>query len=304
MALDLDKKGRSFAMAVVRWVTLHSILVVLAGAVVASLAVSAPVAAVESSWQQAYKVRSRVVAGGRSASDAKTRLAFVEIELEPGWKTYWRHPGDGGGIPPEFRWDGSKNLASANVLYPAPQRLKDPVGDTVGYKTRVVFPVELKAETLSQDIGLNLALTFGICKDICVPTEAKLNVDVPPEINQSPPAYVSASLDAVPRQGTQIKTDDPVLLTIGKAEKKGDNWRVELRSKHAAGAKDADLFLEAPAGLFIPLPAKVSSNSDDQDQVAFEISLSDGEYQALKGQKLTATVVDSHGASQSGLKFQ
>ncbi len=30
-----------------------------------------------------------------------TRMAAVQLDLEPGWKTYWRAPGDAG-IPPSF----------------------------------------------------------------------------------------------------------------------------------------------------------------------------------------------------------
>ena len=68
------------------------------------------------------------------------RAVGLEIELEDGWKTYWRMPGDSG-IPPEFTWKRSDNAGSITVLFPLPHRFTDASGDTIGYKERVVFPV-------------------------------------------------------------------------------------------------------------------------------------------------------------------
>ncbi len=70
----------------------------------------------------------------------RTLRAGIEIKLQPGWKTYWRYPGDSG-VPPQFDFAGSENLASAEVLYPAPHSFKDEAGTSIGYKETVVFPV-------------------------------------------------------------------------------------------------------------------------------------------------------------------
>ena len=95
----------------------------------------------------------RLVSGGsaESAHDVVVspegaRLAFVEIMLEPGWKTYWRTPGDAGGLPPAFDWSKSTNLAQAEVLYPAPRRFTDRSGHTIGYEGGLVLPVVLTPE--------------------------------------------------------------------------------------------------------------------------------------------------------------
>lgn len=62
-----------------------------------------------------------------------THMAGLMLTLTPGWKTYWRAPGDSG-IPPVFSWDGSKNLDDVTVLYPVPQVFHDGGGRTIGYK--------------------------------------------------------------------------------------------------------------------------------------------------------------------------
>ena len=61
------------------------------------------------------------------------RLAAVEIALDRGFKTYWRHPGEAG-LPPAFDWSGSANLAAVEVLWPAPRRFQDAGGVSYGYE--------------------------------------------------------------------------------------------------------------------------------------------------------------------------
>ena len=44
-------------------------------------------------------------------------MAALRITLAPGWKTYWRAPGEAG-IPPRFDWTGSDNLSAVTVHWP------------------------------------------------------------------------------------------------------------------------------------------------------------------------------------------
>lgn len=275
---------------------LHTLaLIALAGGSVFSVD---PLAATEGAWQQSYKVRARLIAGGLDGEDAKTRLAFVQLQLEPGWKTYWRHPGEAGGIPPEFSWQGSSNLSAADVLYPAPQRMSEDLGDTIGYKDGVIFPLRLTPENTAEPIDLRVGLRFGICKDICVPSEAKFNAIVAARASQSLPSQFTSALDSVPREGGSLRPQDPMLQTVNAPKKTGEMWRIVFTTKHQSGATDADLFLEAPAGKFVPVPKRMREVTDPVRR-AFEITLSEDEYQALKGKPMKATVVDGLGASQS-----
>jgi len=62
--------------------------------------------------------------------------------LAPGWKTYWRAPGDGG-IPPRFDWQGSENLGGAEFHWPVPQVFHENGLRSMGYYDSVVIPVEV-----------------------------------------------------------------------------------------------------------------------------------------------------------------
>jgi len=110
---------------------------------------------VTSDWVQGYNTKARLVAGHAVRDGQKALYAGVELAMPQGWKTYWRTPGDAGGVPPEFDWKGSQNLQSARVLYPAPHRLSDKAGDAVGYKGGVIFPVLGKPADAAKPIVLH-----------------------------------------------------------------------------------------------------------------------------------------------------
>jgi DsbC/DsbD-like thiol-disulfide interchange protein len=104
-------------------------------------------------------------------------LAGLLIELDEGWKTYWRMPGDSG-IPPEFDWSRSHNLAGVEVLFPVPRRYHDAAGETIGYKHRVVLPLEIEAANAALPVALELRLFFGTCRDVCIPGEARASLEL------------------------------------------------------------------------------------------------------------------------------
>ena len=98
---------------------------------------------------------------------------------------------------PDFDWQGSDNLASATVLYPAPHRLHDKAGDVVGYKNGgVLFPVLVTPKDASKPVTLHGKVSYGVCKDICIPAEAELQLVIPPDVGKS--EELSKSLTEVP----------------------------------------------------------------------------------------------------------
>ncbi|EKE43731.1 hypothetical protein OCGS_2065 [Oceaniovalibus guishaninsula JLT2003] len=100
-------------------------------------------------------------------------FAALRITLAPGWKTYWRSPGDAG-IPPHFDWSGSGNLQSIRVHWPVPHVFGSNGLTSIGYADGVVLPVEIVPNDPGAPIDLSLALDLGVCEDICVPFSATL----------------------------------------------------------------------------------------------------------------------------------
>ena len=102
-----------------------------------------------------------LLAGGQLAG---VWQAGVLVELEPGWKTYWRMPGDTG-IPPQFDWTGSTNSEAVEVSFPVPRRFNDLSGEAIGYHDRVVFPLLVKSSKPDDPVHLQLNMFFAVCKE-------------------------------------------------------------------------------------------------------------------------------------------
>lgn len=113
-------------------------------------------------------------------TDSGQYLAGVEVTMAPGWKTYWRQPGEGG-IPPIFDWSGSSNVSAAHIEWPVPEVFETYGLRSLGYHDRVVFPVLFDVVDPAQDTTLNLALSFGLCSDICIPANAMAATAAPME---------------------------------------------------------------------------------------------------------------------------
>src|SRR5258707_13332876 len=72
-----------------------------------------------SPWQRDGHSAVRLLAGSRSGAVLMGGIAF---QLEPGWKTYWRTPGDSG-VPPRFDFSKSDNIEAVTSLWPPPLKL-------------------------------------------------------------------------------------------------------------------------------------------------------------------------------------
>jgi DsbC/DsbD-like thiol-disulfide interchange protein len=111
--------------------------------------------------------------------DGGRHVAGLAIDLAPGWKTYWRAPGEGG-IPPRFNWSGSSNLAGVEVIYPIPKVLDQNGIRALGYDRDVVFPLIVRARDPNQPVLLNAEIEIGVCQEICIPLTLHLTGDLVP----------------------------------------------------------------------------------------------------------------------------
>jgi DsbC/DsbD-like thiol-disulfide interchange protein len=104
-------------------------------------------------------------------------MAAVELQMAPGWKTYWRSPGDAG-IPPTFDWSGSTNVRSVRVHWPAPEVFDVNGMQTIGYHESLVLPVEITPEDPTRPVRLSVVMALGVCDEICLPAVLELTSDL------------------------------------------------------------------------------------------------------------------------------
>lgn len=120
------------------------------------------------------------------------RVAAIRMTMKPGWKTYWRAPGDMG-IPPQFDWSGSKNLSAVAVEWPAPTVFREPNLTTIGYKDQVILPLVISLPKRGAPVLLETRIDMGVCSDVCVPAELHLKGLIDTTATRAVPA-IAASL--------------------------------------------------------------------------------------------------------------
>lgn len=105
-------------------------------------------------------------------------MAALHLALAPGWKTYWRAPGETG-IPPQIAFSRSENLAEARLHWPAPEVIESVGQRSLGYSGALTLPIELTPARPGAPIALRADLEIGVCRDICVPVSLRLSADLP-----------------------------------------------------------------------------------------------------------------------------
>jgi len=215
-----------------------------------------------SAWTNGFHSKARLTAANLlGKGDGFALYAGVDIRLDKNWKTYWRSPGDGGGVPPEFDWSGSQNVKSLRVLYPLPKLLKDTYGISIGYKDKVIFPVAVTPADPSRPVRLRLAVYYGVCEDICIPAEARLELDVAPNAR----ATISVQRDLMTAmRHVPARTSDGLTVTATKAVLDGASPHLLVTAKSTDVNARIDLFVVSRDGDNLPMAKRVERTADGQ----------------------------------------
>jgi DsbC/DsbD-like thiol-disulfide interchange protein len=220
-------------------------------------------AADESPWNEDVRSAVRLIAGSSKTDDAVLR-AGIEIKLRPGWKTYWRYPGDSG-VPPHFDFSGSDNLKKADVLYPAPHLFTDETGQSLGYKDTVIFPVVVSPQQAGKPVRLRVKVDYAVCEKLCVPAEGLAELTLLTGDSSHNPALTMAETH-VPKQVSATQ-----LGLTAKRVNPGAKPSVVVELGAPAG-KPVELFVEGPTPQWaLPIPKPVASAPAGRAQFSFEL---------------------------------
>src|ERR1700753_57431 len=195
----------------------------------------------------------RLMAGSRSGA---VLLGGIAFQLQPGWKTYWRTPGDSG-VPPRFDFSKSENIEAVTVLWPAPTVFDDGAGGhSLGYHDQVVLPLRIVAKNADKPVTLRAAVNYAVCEKICIPVEADAELPFT-SVASTEDNTLFASLDTVPKPAS---VGDPNPLTIRDVKREGKST-VLVDVVAPDDVKPVNLFVEGPTpdwGLPVPQPVEHS----------------------------------------------
>jgi len=216
-----------------------------------------------SPWQRDSHSAVRLLAGSRSGT---VLLGGIAIQLQPGWKTYWRTPGDSG-VPPRFDFSKSDNVEAVTVLWPAPTKFDDGAGGhSLGYHDQVVLPLRIVAKSADKPMTLRAEISYAVCEKICIPVDAKAELAFT-SVASTEDTALSAALDTVPKPAN---VGDPVPLTIRDVKREGKSGVIV--DVAAPDARSVNLYVEGPTPDWaLPIPDARDSGQPGIKRFAFEL---------------------------------
>jgi DsbC/DsbD-like thiol-disulfide interchange protein len=235
-----------------------------AAALIVSSLCAAARAQDSSPWQRDGHSAVRLLAGSRSGA---VLLGGIAIQLQPGWKTYWRTPGDSG-VPPRFDFSKSENVEAVTILWPAPTKFDDGAGGhSLGYHDQVVLPLRIVAKNADKPVTLRAAVNYAVCEKLCIPVEADAELPFT-SVASTEDSALFAALDTVPKPAN---IGDPNPLTIRDVEREGKST-VLVDVAAPAGTGEINLFVEGPTPDWsLPVPKLLEHGPPGVKRFSFEL---------------------------------
>jgi len=216
-----------------------------------------------SPWQRDGHSAVRLLAGSRSGP---VLLGGIAFQLQGGWKTYWRTPGDSG-VPPRFDFSKSENIEAVTILWPAPTKFDDGAGGhSLGYHNQVVLPLRIVAKAADKPVTLRADISYAVCDKLCIPVEANAELAFT-SVASTEDGALSAALDTVPKPAN---VGDPNPLTIRDVKREGKS--TVLVDVTAPDAREVSLFVEGPTPDWgVPVPNLLEHSPPGVKRFAFEL---------------------------------
>jgi DsbC/DsbD-like thiol-disulfide interchange protein len=216
-----------------------------------------------SPWQRDGHSAVRLLAGSRSGA---VLLGGIAFQLQPGWKTYWRTPGDSG-VPPRFDFSKSENIEAVTILWPAPTKFDDGAGGhSLGYKNQIVLPLRIVAKNADKPVTLRAGINYAVCEKLCIPVEANAELAFA-SVASTEDSALFAALDTVPKPAS---IGDPNPLTIRDVKRDGKSS--VLVDVATSDTREVSLFVEGPTPDWaLPVPTLLEPSPPGVKRFSFEL---------------------------------
>ena len=128
----------------------------------------------------------------------------IRLEMEEGWHTYWRNPGDSG-LPTRAKWDLPEGFAAGEIRWPYPTRFRTGPLVSYGYEREVLLPVEIRVRPATSAAAARLAVRVDWleCQDACLPGRADLSLELPVRAASAPGPHAGLFAEARRRLPTK-----------------------------------------------------------------------------------------------------
>jgi thiol:disulfide interchange protein DsbD len=210
---------------------LHWLLLLLT-ALVAPVAPAAPV-------QQPHS-QAELIAERTALTPGQPLGVALRLQLEPGWHSYWKNPGDSG-MATALTWRLPAGFAAGRIQWPAPLRIDTGPLTSYGYEGDVLHLVEVAVPSgvrVGDTVALRAKADWLVCKEICLPASAELALDLPVSAQPAPVDTRWASAFAAARAALPAAAPADGVT----AYRNGDEVIIRVASRAAPGLRTLSFF--------------------------------------------------------------
>ena len=134
-----------------------------------------------SPWATA-QVKASLVGADKTIQPGQPFTVALRLQHDAHWHTYWVNPGTG--LATEIAWELPPGFTAGPIQWPAPVALKDRMGNVIGngYENDQLLPVTITPPAdlrAGERITLRARIEWLMCKDVCMPGEADLELALP-----------------------------------------------------------------------------------------------------------------------------
>lgn len=227
------------------------------------------------------EARVTIISAGIDKNTKQAKLG-IHYQLAPGWKLYWRTPGDAG-TPTEITLtDNARNITSPTIDWPIPHRHTDFIGKDMiltsyVYSNEVVLPLHATIPDTTKPAYGSFDIHFSVCKNICIPYNTQLALTIPHTANNNDIALYNRFINQVPPYISNTATHETSPLIINKAQflYKDNSWFLDITAQQTNSSfsiAKSDIFVEHLSA-FTTSPPKITLNNQ-QHTARFLIPLS------------------------------
>ena len=254
----------------------------------------------QSAWAEEEQSAVRLIAARDGLGRDGKVLAGLEFRMKPGWKVYWRSPGDAG-FPPQPDFSGSENARIGDLRWPVPARFSVLGLETLGYESAVVLPFDIDAEDPAVATEIKANIRYLTCKEICIPYDAALTMTLP--VGDGAPtalAHVIGKYESrVPGSADAARLR--IVSAWPEASEKG--LYIAARATSQIPFKAPDLYVEGPVGFGYSAPGVRIDNNAGEATLRIAVSGFAGTpadaAKKLQGQTFTLTLLDGGRAMET-----
>ena len=207
-----------------------------------------------------HPVHARLLADVESVDPGGVFRLGVALKMDSGWHTYWQYSGDAG-MPTRVDWKLPPGFTAGALQWPVPKKYSEAGDLTVyGYTNEVLLYSEVQAPSTStaDTMLFKAAVSWLVCREICIPGKAEVSVSLPIRRGLAVPANRSLFEQFAARVPRAKAADAGLDVSHGVAAT-SEEIKVDLAVRHDGSP-------EARAVEFLPLDIDGFEFSTQSDQ--------------------------------------